>query len=382
MKPGSVRKSAQVALVAAIALILTGCHGLPRHPCASAMVLADIAAREKPSRLKKTTVEPSRATVSFQIEGRAYKADLYRPDNEIKAGIILVPGAAETGKDDPRLIAFGITLARAQFAVLVPDLVALRKLDLGHTNVQGLLDAVAYLSSKPELAPENRLGIAAMSFAVGLAVLAAMEPQAQHNVRFILGVGAYYDLEQVLTYFTTGYFRDTIKKDRPWQYMKPDPYGKWVFVLSHADRISNSSDARILRQMARLKLKDPAAPVESLANQLGDEGRAYYALLANKDPERVPGLLRQVPAGIKTEFDSLNLARHDLSKLNARLLLFHGRDDDIIPYTESVALTKAAGQDTRLYLVNALAHVNVRGIGLRDRINLWHGIGQLLRERR
>ena len=379
MKRRATAKSIRLGLIVFLTVVLLGCSCLPRHPYASALVLADIAAQNEPGRLKRTAPEPARQALNYKIEGRVYQADLYRPGNGSRAGIILVPGAADAGKDDPRLVAFARTLARAQFAVLVPDLVRLRHLELGKTNVQDLADAITYFSARPEV--NGRLGIAAMSYAVGLAILAALEPRVEGQVQFIVGVGGYHDLALVVTFFTTGFFRDHTKRGSEWQFMEPDPYGKWVFVISHADRIQNSFDRQALQQIARSKLENASASIGHLADKLGPEGRAYLALLTNKDPGRVSALLKGLPPAIKAEFDSLDLARQDLSKLRARLLLFHGRDDDIIPYTESRALAARAGKNAELVLVHALAHVDVQPMGFRDRLRLWFGIDNILRER-
>jgi len=48
--------------------------------------------------------------------------DLYSTPRPARAALLLVPGAAETGKDDPRLVRFARALAAHGFLVLVPDL--------------------------------------------------------------------------------------------------------------------------------------------------------------------------------------------------------------------------------------------------------------------
>jgi pimeloyl-ACP methyl ester carboxylesterase len=122
--------------------------------------------------------------------------------------------------------------------------------------------------------------------------------------------------------------------------------------------------------------------VENLATKLGPEGRAYYDLLTNNDPNRVPELLANLPAGIKAQFDAINLARQDLSQLKARLILFHGYDDDIVPYTESIALANSLPRgQAHLFLIHGLAHVNLKKVGVKDRLRLWRGMGELLNER-
>ena len=55
----------------------------------------------------------------------------------------------------------------------------------------------------------------------------------------------------------------------------------------------------------------------------------------------------------------------------------HGRDDPIIPYSESVALAAAAPR-ADLYLVDGLAHVTLELRDLDDVLTLWRAIHRLL----
>jgi pimeloyl-ACP methyl ester carboxylesterase len=344
----------------------------------AALVVADIGARDQPSRLKKVTPAPERGTVSFAVEGRPYRGDLYRSEEGSLAGLLLIPGAAEEGKDDPRLVALATTLARARFAVLVPDLASLRQLRVNPGNIREVTDTFAWLVSRPDLTPEGRAGMVAFSYAAGPAVLAALEPEIRDRVRFILAVGGYYDLVQALTFFTTGYFR----KDDEWRHLQPNEYGKWVFVLSNVGLLADSEDRQLLKAMAQRKMDDLAAPLDDLAERLGPEGRTVFAFITNRDPPRVRQLVSALPAGIREDIEALNPALRDLSLLKARLILIHGYDDDIIPYTQSVALARAVPKgQARLFLVRGLFHVDIRP-GLLSRWRLWRAIGALLAERK
>ena len=61
----------------------------------------------------------------------------------------------------------------------------------------------------------------------------------------------------------------------------------------------------------------------------------------NVDPARVPALVAALPDAMRTDMALLNPKAYDLSRLEAKLIL-NGRDDQIIPYSESVALEAAA----------------------------------------
>jgi pimeloyl-ACP methyl ester carboxylesterase len=293
------------------------------------------------------------------------------------AAIVLVPGAARGGKDDARLVNLATTLARVRFTVLVPDLPSLRALRVNSGNTQEVKAAFTWLRSRSELAPDGKAGLGGISYAAGPVVLAALEPEIRDRVRFILAIGGYHDLVRALTFFTTGFFQ----KDGQWCYLGASEHGKWVFTLSMVDRLSDPHDRQILRTMAERKIADVNADVAELATQLGTEGQSAFAFITNQDPERAPTLLRRLPENVLRDIEALNLARRDLSKLKARLILVHGYDDNLIPYTESVYLARALPRkQVRLSLVRGLFHVDVEP-SLPDKVGLLRVVYSLLRER-
>jgi fermentation-respiration switch protein FrsA (DUF1100 family) len=106
------------------------------------------------------------------------------------------------------------------------------------------------------------------------------------------------------------------------------------------------------------------------------------ALLDNADPERVPALVTGLPAPIRADLAALDLQRRDLSQLPFDLILIHGRDDPIIPATESEALAAAAPDDrVSLFVIDQLAHVDLSPGGLFDGLALWRAIYRLLARR-
>ena len=106
------------------------------------------------------------------------------------------------------------------------------------------------------------------------------------------------------------------------------------------------------------------------------------ALLDNADPERVPALIAALPATIRADLRALDLARRDLSTLPFELILVHGRDDPIIPASESRALAAAAPADqVSLHIVDRLGHVELSPGGLLDGIGLWRAVYRLLAQR-
>jgi alpha-beta hydrolase superfamily lysophospholipase len=340
------------------------------------LLILDIAAGDAPSKLKSVAAEPSRKQLTLPAGGRTIAADLYLSDAKPGAGVLLLPGAAETGKDDPRLQAFAKSLARSGFAVVVPDLAGFRSLRVSSEDIVDVADAFAWLAARPDLAPEGRAGMVSFSYASGPAILAALQPQNAGKASFMMTVGGYCNLRDVLTFFTTGWYRDSGE----WRHMEPNSYGKWVFVLSNINRLSDPRDRALFRLAAQRKLADLKAPLHDIAPRLSAEGKRVLDFVENRDRDQAALLMDRLPEQIRREILALDIARYDLSKLKADMILVHGYDDDIIPYTESVALSKRLPKrQAHLYLVHGLKHVNLKP-RLVDKLRLWRAMSTLLQQ--
>ena len=126
---GRIKQSLWLLALGAVALVVA-CS--PARIAESLSVLRDIQASDAPSGLKRATPPPWRETVTYRFEDHEYIGDIYGPGgaDTPQAVTVLVPGVVPRGKDDPRLVALGRTLARAGFLVLVPDLANLRDLNI------------------------------------------------------------------------------------------------------------------------------------------------------------------------------------------------------------------------------------------------------------
>ena len=340
------------------------------------LLLGDVQSGAEDSRLKAITADPERSTVAYTVEDREHVADIYRPGDRAPRGtLVLIHGFTEHGRRDPRLVEFATSMARTGFVVVTPDVEGPKTMAVGLDDARDIGDTLEHVTAGDELPTEPPVGVMAFSFAVGPSIIAAKDPRVADHVGFLVAVGGYYDMVDAITYVTTGY--DPVGGETG-EVAEPRREGKWVVLLSQLDRIADERDRELLRRIAERRIEAHWADVDDEVEQLGDEGEAVYALITNTEPERVDELLAGLPGDVRHQIDGLDLAQRDLSRLQARLVLVHGTDDDVIPIGHSERLKAAVGEDqARLFPAGGLYHVDITP-GLRDGWQLWRAAAHVL----
>ena len=303
--------------------------------------------------------EPTVSHISIPVGDREIRADLYAVQNEgEKAAILLTHGLIATGKEDPRLIRFATSLARAGFVVLIPELRGMKSLRILLGDVDDIVASYRFLASLNDQVDENKMGILGFSYGAGPTLMAASRPSIRSQVDFVASFGGYFDSINVLRFITTGYYEYQGKEG----HHKPEPYGKEVFFLNNLDYVQSEQDRRILKEIftnEALERKNEREEIRPLLGRLSPEGLALYELLVNEDPKRVEGLIRRTDRGFQDYLDWLSMVRI-VPLVEAYLIIGHGTGDPLIPYTESLRLADAVKDKNKVHLVilNLFAHVD------------------------
>ena len=364
----------RLAIGLAAIVVLLFVFGRPVTWVQAALVMWDLAAGGAPTLWQEVMEAPS----EYPTRWESGEGDLYLPAGKIRAAMVLVPGAAVLGRDEPRLKALARTFARAGFAVLVPELPEVRNLALSRTDGARVASALRQLGKWQPGAP---LGVAAISYAVGPAVIAMLEDDLTSRVAFLVSIGGYHDITAAIRFITTGAFRP-MGDGREFR-REPNGYGRWAFLHANAGRLESAADTHLLHEIARRRFHDAGADIASLAASLGPQGRAVLAVVDNRDPDAVLSLIAALPARVRQEIDGLNLALYDLSRLRGHLILVHGQTDPLVPYSESQSLAaSASGARVSLFLIDDIGHVEFNAVSLGNAWTMWQAIVALLGERR
>ncbi|MEK6690118.1 MAG: hypothetical protein AABY78_02305 [Nitrospirota bacterium] len=341
----------KIVLLIAVVLSLVFLPVLKRATI-SALFLSDIL-KGSDGILAGVTKEPRISKVSYKYSTRELKADLYLPSGKGKTGgIILIPGLVDTGKDDPRLIHLAKSLSRTGWVTLVPDFEGMRAFKIRPTDINEIVVGFLYLSSHERV---NKIGFLGFSYGAGPTLLAAADQRINDKVSFMVSFGGYYDIRNLIMFVTTGTFKHEGKE----YFLRPMEYARWAFLKSNLDFIENKKDRKILRAILEKKIEREEADIGDLSTSLSPEGKAVIDLLSNKDPERVYGFISGQRPDLKEMMDRLS-PKEKMSDIKAHLFLVHGKDDNAIPFTESLKMAEEFKNKKRLhlYILDIFLHVD------------------------
>jgi dienelactone hydrolase len=370
------KRTRRLIAVAVIVTIVIGFSAHMRVAYLATLVLMESVTPETDGPIASLRPAPVVEEVSFEVDGKTVVADLYRPARDGKRpGIVLSHGVAARGRNDPRLMNFADALARAGFVALVPEFTNMKEFRVRPTDIDELIASFEYLWLSPHVRTE-RIGLFGFSYAGGLAALSAADPRISDRVRFCFLLGAHCDLTSVVRYATTGMFR----VEDEWVYLEPRATGKWAFLLNSIDLIEDEGDRELLSTIAERKFDDEDADVSDLALGLGDEGRGAYELMVNTDPERTSGLVAEMSERVREYFAELS-PNGQLRDVRAHMILVHGRDDHLIPYTETLALAEQLPPEAsvNLQVIESFVHVDLT-LGGGEGLSGWlRSVGEALR---
>ena len=157
--------------------------------------------------------------------------------------LAVFPGVHSGGVDEPRLAAFSQRLAATGANVLSMPLPELRRYLITPVSTDMIEDGAAWLLADRTMAPLGHIGLAGVSFAGGLALVAAGRPSLVNRIDLVVALGSHADLPRVLTYLCTGRLSDGTR--RP-----PHDYGVVITLLAAIPRLVPPEQAGALEQSA------------------------------------------------------------------------------------------------------------------------------------
>ena len=302
------------------------------------------------------------------------RARLYIPKGMGNApGMVIVHGVHHLGIEEPRLVAFARAMSASGVRVLTPELAALADYQINSHSIALIGHSARSLSADVG----EKVGVLGLSFAGGLSLLAAADPQFEPYIRFVVSVGAHDDLERVSEFLIA----NTISRpDGSTLQMAAHEYGPLILIYSHVEDFFPPADVSTAREALRLLLWEKVEESRKRAELLSPPSRQKMDLLYKHDVDALADEMKQVIARHHAEMAPVSPHGH-LGSLHVPVLLLHGAADNVIPPTEMLWLQQdvPAGRLKNALISPALSHVSMQGEpSWSDNLRLVHFLAQML----
>jgi pimeloyl-ACP methyl ester carboxylesterase len=310
--------------------------------------------------------------VEIQRTDGSVPGTLLRPrgSRKTRPAWVVLHGITRPGRHHPTLLPFVHSLASSGAVVLVPEIPEWRELSFApEAATDTVRAAILHLAQEGEVR-SGHMGIMGFSFGVTQALQAGADPEIQEHLGCIAGFGGYHDFQATL--------RFQFLEEHSWKgevfRLTPDPYGRWVVggnLLPNTPGYQGTEAVvEALLTLAReageakwgTREEDYDPRKDELEKGLPPEERALYRTFApptGKSPPRELGqalaqALAQQGMQSHPQLDPLPFLPH----ISLPVRLVHGREDRLIPFSETLRLAAAfpLEADVRTYLTGLFAH--------------------------
>jgi acetyl esterase/lipase len=367
-----VRRRIALAVLALLLITVAILFRATRDQQRAAALLIQIEGTEPPAVLSFNAckVEELPATLPGGIQGR-----LYRPREHSHApGLVVLHGVHRLGIEEPRLRNFARAFAETCVQVLTPQLASLADYRVEPKAIEEIGAATVWFSNQLH----RPVGVLGLSFAGGLALVAATDPRYSRDTAFVVAVGAHSDLARVSRFLISG---QTELPDGRTQKLEPEQYGGLVLAFAHPDEFFPKKEALKAQHCMRLWLGEEYESARACKRTLSPRSEDMLEALFQY---RIEHLRARLLAEIEQQKQTMASVSPSgrLAKIKVPVFLLHGEQDGVIPPSETKWLAhEIPPRYLRKVLISpAVVHVDPQQTSWQDKWQLVSFLASVLRE--
>lgn len=312
----------------------------------------------------------------------AIPARLYQSPGVAGPAVVIFPGVHGGGVEEPRLVALSRRIAATGVTVLSTPLPDLRRYRITTIATDMIEDVAGWMAADHDLAPRGKVGVVGVSFAGGLALVAAGRPSLDGKLTSVFALGAHADLPRVIQYLC-------MADGAPHTLAPPHDYGVALMLRASLALVVPAAQVPALDKaiVTFLDASSAGSTDYALSEKLFALARAAESTLPEPSRTLMHGVnerdvraLGKVLAPFAEQIGgaaALSPARSPAT--TAPVFLLHGQDDNVIPSSESLEIERylrgAGNARVDLLLTPLVSHAEAKpttGAGdLQRLISFW-----------
>ena len=254
------------------------------------------------------------------------RARVYSPADDPNApGLVFIHGLNHQGIDEVKMKRFARWKAASGVRVLTPDIPDLRAYRIKSSSIDIMGESARWFAQQTGH-PVTLMGV---SFAGGMALMAAARPAYASSVRLVLVVGGYDDLARLAHFYVTG---NEPRTDGSVETAQPNHFGAPLLEYMALAYLVPAEDRGAIEPVLSAVLFDGRTLTPEMESALSPKQRTELEYLLANPPDDAK--LLQLAKQDAAELASVSPHGH-LANLSAHVFLLHGLDDDYIPSAEA-----------------------------------------------
>ena len=257
---------------------------------------------------------------------------------------ILFLGASPDAEKHKSINYLAKALTHFGYNVFIPRIPPLMNLDISNKNVDWVTHIYQTIQSREEINSEYITAVG-ISYGGGMLLKASLDAKMKSSPPksiFLYGSGC--DIDTILRFITKGEFdyNGEIAK------IKPHEWGLTVFFHHFMEDIDFGIDKQNIREVIQLRVnneKEKALKKLDLLN--GKEFKITNSIISG---EIIPEVQDIVDKVIVDKIDYINnlSCKPICHKVSSKVFIFHGANDNMVPFTESIRLNQLINDSTLL----------------------------------
>jgi len=300
---------------------------------------------------------------------------IYQPRNRSKPlpAAIIYHGASPKGLNHSAMNLLARNLARLGIRVFLPELPKLQELYFSPETYPRIKRFYHQVIERPDILSDKIL-LVGVSFSGGVVVKASTEPDI--NPAGVISFGSYFNLSETLRFFFTGLaeFED-IRID-----MVPHEYTKAVWFWNYLNQLELPFEIEHVCQCIGHFIRDERKLVEKVFLECSQPQRDFLKQVFDPRDRTSIAYLNQAETRIQPMVDEISPHKF-IDQIKVPLFIVHGIQDNMVPYTQALALGNAltqAGKTHYQYIMRIYAHTETTKSSLSEFVSEMRALFKLL----
>ena len=288
------------------------------------------------------------------LDGKDVIVRVFYTNKKYAQSIIIFPGASPYAEEHPKMQMLGIILAQNGYKVFIPRIPPLKILDISVVNVEWFICFYQWVLNKYHLESQN-ITMIGTSYGGGIMLKAYLQFKSFLPIpKILMTHGTYADAESTLRFLLTG----EISNNGVQYKMTPHEWGIIVLFQNYLKNLDLDWDTIGVQEAINLQIQEKFEDRDKVISNLPRfQKNIVNSVLSGKRTAEIMVICQEILQNEVTTLQDLS-PKYWCHKIQKKVFIFHGANDSMVPFTESIQLAERI-PDSELLISNIYEHKEI-----------------------